>query len=531
MKGMKKLVSLVLALAMVLAMAVPSFAAGFRPAKTTTVYFNSGISLFANGQSASQYDGYKLLNLTTSLKCAEDHTHKSTCYNYAYTINDTYADIMVDAANAVLGGNSVTEDNLIKAIQDMEADTTLLKFANEVYKAIQAEDLPADEAGIENTAEIDQGYWMFVDTTNYDKDDYTRSLLILDTRGQEELVVTPKQDLPVVDKAVEDVDYNIGDTVKFTLRGTVDKYLDYYDDDEDYIYTFHDTMSDTLELNENSFVVKVDNTTLDSDEYEIVYNCEDDCTFEVKIIDLHKRDDVDADTIVTVEYTAVLKDNAVIGNDGNPNEAYLEYSNDVYTEGATGETKKDVVVVFTYELDVTKVDKNDADVTLEGAEFVLYRKNGGTKEYVQLDSDDKVNGWGNKDDATTLTSDEDGLFKIIGLDSGIYYLEETKAPDGYNLLKDPIELVITAKYHDDGTENKGIVTKDLIELDELTATADGDEVTTGNGKVVMDVENGSGVELPSTGGIGTRIFYAAGGILVVGAVVLLVTKKRMKMED
>ncbi|MGN0133497.1 MAG: isopeptide-forming domain-containing fimbrial protein [Anaerotignum sp.] len=528
MKGMKKLVSLVLALAMVLAMAVPSFAAGFRPAKTTTVYFNSGISLFANGQSASQYDGYKLLNLTTSLKCAEDHTHKSTCYNYAYTINDTYADIMVDAANAVLGGNSVTEDNLIKAIQDMEEDTTLLKFANEVYKAIQAEDLPADEAGIENSADIDQGYWMFVDTTNYESTDYTRSLLILDTHGQEELVVTPKQDLPVVDKEVEDVDYNIGDTVEFTLRGTVDKYLEYYDS---YTYIFHDTISDGLDLDTDSFVVYLDDVELDPSEYTINYACDCGCSFAVEINDLQGLDDVTENSIIKVEYTATLNEDAVIGDPGNPNDVYLEYSNNPYNESSTGKTEKDVVVVFTYELDVTKVDKNDADVTLEGAEFVLYRKNGGTKEYVQLDSDDKVNGWGNKDDATTLTSDEDGFFKIIGLDSGIYYLEETKAPDGYNLLKDPIELVITAKYLDDGTENKGIVTNDLIELDELTATADGDDVTTRNGKVVMDVENGSGVELPSTGGIGTRIFYAAGGILVVGAVVLLVTKKRMKMED
>lgn len=160
--------------------------------------------------------------------------------------------------------------------------------------------------------------------------------------------------------------------------------------------------------------------------------------------------------------------------------------------------------------------KNNEEVKLKDAQFVLYRLNGTTKEYVAADSSNKVTGWTENTydsnltpKATVFTTPENGTFTISGLDAGTYYLEEIKAPAGYNMLKEPIEIVITASI--DQTTGVG------------TATVTYNRTSTGDVKV----ENQTGTELPSTGGIGTTIFYIVGSLLAVGAVILLVTKKRM----
>lgn len=550
MKKMRKFVSVLLTMVMALAVAVPSFAAGYTPAKTTTVYFNTGgIATYAASTiTASKFNGYKLLNLETSLKCDEDHTHTSSCWNYAYTLNEKYQDAdsnvnyLVDAAKTAgikLDGATVTEDTLIEALSKLTTDgdkETLQKFAKAVYTNIK--DLDADatlDLNEKDSLDIAQGYWLFVDTTTYTGTDSVKSLFILDTHGKEELEVTPKQDVPTVDKDVNKNSASIGETVKFTLTGTMDENLYAY---EKYTYKFHDTMSKGLTLDKNSFVVKLDGKTLtEGTDYTITYKADDatnacgkdgcKCSFVIAMTDLSARDDVTPDSKIVVTYNATVNEDAEIGNPGNPNDIYVEYTNDYYT-GDTGKTKEDRVIVFTFELDVTKVD-GKTDKALEGAEFILYREGTNGKEYLQVENK-KVKDWvTDKADASTLKSDEDGKFEIKGLGEGTYYLEETKAPEGYNLLKNPIKLVIDAEYdRESGTDT------DVIKLTGLTlAVNDGkaEDGTLSTGIVKTEVENNSGFELPSTGGIGTTIFYVAGGIMVVGAAVLLVTKKRMKTED
>lgn len=234
---------------------------------------------------------------------------------------------------------------------------------------------------------------------------------------------------------------------------------------------------------------------------------------------------------IVVKYTATLNANAEIGLDGNENKVTLTYSNNPNSGGTgdTGKTPEDKVIVFTYELDVTKVDGTDATKTLAGAEFKLYKLNGTTKTYATV-AEGKVTGWTETEaDGTTLTSDANGLFKVAGLDDGTYYLKETKAPDGYNLLANDTKLVITASTTN-GQTWSGTAADALTALKISVndgAAADGNTTT---GVVGATVSNNAGSTLPSTGSIGTKIFYLLGGLIVVGTAVLLVVRKRMNYE-
>ena len=213
---------------------------------------------------------------------------------------------------------------------------------------------------------------------------------------------------------------------------------------------------------------------------------------------------------MTVEYSATVNNQAVIASTGNPNDTWLDYGNAQHTEHST-------TCTYVWEMKVIKfTKKNNEEVNLKDAQFILYRLNGTTKKYVVADSSNKVTGWTENTydsnltpKATVFTTPENGTFTISGLDAGTYYLEEIKAPAGYNMLKEPIEIVITASI--DQTTGAG------------TATVTYNKTSTGDVKV----ENQTGTELPSTGGIGTTIFYIVGSLLAVGAVILLVTKKRM----
>ena len=233
------------------------------------------------------------------------------------------------------------------------------------------------------------------------------------------------------------------------------------------------------------------------------------------------------DSQIVVKYTAELLSTAVIGGAGNRNEVYLEYANDPNAtgEGTTSYTKKDEVLVFTYELDVTKVDGKDGTTTLANAEFVLLSSD---KTKAARISNRKLVEWVAVSDGTKLTSGGDGKFVIAGLDAGGYYLRETKAPAGYNLLGNDIGITITATL-DKSEDNPSLTALNISVQNGPDATA-----TESNGNVTMGivstvVENVAGAQLPLTGGIGTTVFYIAGSVLVLTAVVLSVTRKRRKI--
>ncbi|MFR8872025.1 MAG: SpaH/EbpB family LPXTG-anchored major pilin [Oscillospiraceae bacterium] len=561
---------MMLSVIMVLALSVPAFAAEH---DTVTITINDpmGVMPMADEPLTRSYDAYKLLNLTTS--------QSGDKVNYAYTLNDKYADILKELVFAEnweesLGDkpdskDKVTQEQVIAYLGTLTSDIkdddgaitqigSIHDFMVKVYKKIKAAN-PAISADATSSngqfTDMAQGYWMIVDTTKIEGND-TNSLIIVDTKGQDEITVTPKTSVPTVDKEVQEnstkdwgdsADYNIGDNVPFKLTGTVSEYYDYY---ETYKFVFHDTLSNGLTLAEGfgveNVTVKVDGVEIESGFTVVTSGLDDGCSFHVVFDDLKDITSVKADSKITVEYTATLTSGAVIGNDGNLNSVHLEYSNNPNDEqgGETGKTPDETVVVFTYELDVDKVDgssENEGTYSkhLEGAWFVLYRTDAeGEKEYAAINENGKLTGWTSEmpthqnGDSTAngnLKSGEDGKFEIIGLDAGIYYLEETVAPAGYNLLTKPLKLTITATVSDEATSAEG--TKQLTELE---VTVDDGEAQEGNvttGTVSIIVENNSGTELPSTGGMGTTIFYVVGGILVAGAAILLVTKKRMGVSE
>ena len=205
---------------------------------------------------------------------------------------------------------------------------------------------------------------------------------------------------------------------------------------------------------------------------------------------------------------------------------YLTYSNNPNQSGdgepEEGQTPVDKVIVFTYELDVNKVDGAD-NKKLEGVTFNLYKKENDVKKYAQV-VNGKLAGWTETEaEATELKTDTDGLIKVAGLDDGTYYIHEIKPLAGYNSIAD-VEIVITADTSN-GQSGNGAVSE-LVSID---VTANG-VAGTGNaaaGTATVTIANNKGSNLPSTGGMGTTIFYVVGSILVLGAAILLITKKRM----
>ncbi|MCD7728052.1 MAG: SpaH/EbpB family LPXTG-anchored major pilin [Ruminococcus sp.] len=390
---------------------------------------------------------------------------------------------------------------------------------------------------------IEVGYYLVKDADDtLDGEDEAYTRFIIKIVGDASAAV--KSSTPTVDKQVYDdddsaawnevADYDIGDAVPFKLIGTMPSTLGDY---ETYKYIFHDTLSDGLTLDASSIVVTIDGTTIDSSLYTVNTD-PSDCTFEVAFTDIISAGTNNSTPVtvtttsqVVVTYNATLNSDAVVGLNGNPNEVYLEYSNNPNQggEGETGQTPEEYALVFTYELDVTKVDGDDNTKVLEGAEFVLYDEDG---NYAIVDlTTNKITGWTtDPDSATTLTSDSLGNFVVIGLDEGTYYLKETKAPSGYNLLSSPIKLVIdAADVHNleyDGTNASSELTGIEITVNGSTNSGDPDL-----GTVSAKVENNSGSVLPETGGIGTTIFYVGGAIIVAGAVILLIVKRRMRTAE
>ena len=289
-------------------------------------------------------------------------------------------------------------------------------------------------------------------------------------------------------------DADIGQTVNFKTTINVV-------DGEPKNYVLHDTMSAGLTFDPASVAVTIGQQKLakDTDYTLVTSGLTDGCTFEVKFKDgVLKPNDV-----VEVAYSAEVNEYAVIGGTGNDNKTHLTYSD---TPKSTGER---LTKTYVWQFDVFKYAMRDGkEIPLAGAQFVLYKTVNDEKFYAQV-ANGKITGW--TDDqkyATVFETPDNGKFVIAGLDADTYYLEETKAPDGYNRLKEPVNVVITANIASGKT---------------VTATITYNETATGT----VRIENQTGVELPSTGGIGTTVFYVIGGLLMGVAVVLLVTRKKM----
>lgn len=508
MKHMKKIASLLLALVVLMSLTATAFAAtvtipteGILKDHSFTAY-----QIFTGREengvlSDVQWgDGINSADFLTALKRMEDSKFTS-CTTAAEVAN-------------VLSANNT--------------DTAL---ANAVAKLAYANKTGSGTALTAGETTLADGYYLIVDTTTDVGADSAYNAALLQVVGN--INITVKTDAPTVEKKVlegsvyqDTADYNIGDAVPFRLIGTVPDMNRY----ETYKYVFHDTLSAGLTLNGDTIKVYVASDKEGTDKTKITgwTKTVDGQSFTISFNDLKGVSGVSEGKYIIVEYTATLNQDAVIGNNGNANTVKLEYSNkpDQSGEGnpPTGETPEDEVIVFTYELDTTKVASNNTNTKLQGAEFVLL--NVDKSKVAIVDSNSKVTRWENvpaagEDGTVTyhegskLTSGADGLFKVIGLDAGTYYLKETKAPAGYNMLTEEITVVITAT--DDGQK-----------LTALSVTADNQNGTgdVNSGIVGITIANNPGSTLPETGGMGTTLFYAVGGVLVVAAIIFLIARKR-----
>lgn len=524
MKHVKRLASLLLALTLVFALAATAGAA------TVTVP-TEGILKDHTFTAYQVFSGQESDGILADVQWGSGIN--SDAFLTALKADTAYGSLFASCTSAAEVAKVLSENNTNTALANAVAK---LAYAN---KSGNGTELTAGENS------LNDGYYLVVDTTENVGEGGAYNTALLQVVGN--INITAKTDAPTVEKKVKEnvkynqdggygtgyndvADYNIGDSVPFKLIGSVPDMSRY----DTYKYIFHDALSAGLTLNEDSIEVYVASDKAGTDKTETTgwTKAVDGQSFTVSFTDLKTVSGVSQGKYIIVEYTATLNQNAEVGLNGNPNTVHLEYSNMPDQSGSgdnnTGNTPEDKAIVFTYELDTTKVDGQDNTTKLGGAEFKLHNKD---NKWATVDASGKVTGWAEaEEDGSTLTSDANGLFKVIGLDDGTYYLKETKAPAGYNLLSAEIAVVITATTTNGQTWTDGVANKALTNL-AVTADRTAGTGDTSTGIAGITIANNKGSTLPETGGVGTTLFYVLGGILVAGAVVLLVTKKRMNSAE
>ena len=506
--------ALLAALALVLAMAVPAWADGA----------TCSITAPNNGHT---YEVYQIFTGTLS----EDNDTK------------VLSDIKW-GQNGTNGGTPVTVGGSVPETVLKEITGVAEKSDSEKLKVIEKYvDLTADKKFITvnsgATQNVPAGYYLIKDADNSynDKHDaYTQ--FIVEVAGN--VNFKPKTDYPTVEKKVKEnsketgttgdygekyndvADYSIGDAVPFKLIGSVPDMSQY----STYKYTFHDTLANSLKAPDKADVkVYMSSNKAGSGKQDITSNFTVTVSGQeitVHTEDLKAIDGISAGKYILVEYSAVLNSNAAINNDnvadtdkGNINKVYLTYSNNPRNESEAGKTPEDTVIVFTYKIEATKVD-GETSKELQGVTFRIYKMSGDDKLYAQV-AEGKLKDWiTTADDNCVLTSGKDGKFSLAGLDDGTYFIEEINPLPGYNSI-DPVEIQVNGKTNN-GQDGNGATS----ELTSVTFTVGG---KTEN---AITIVNNAGTTLPSTGGMGTTVFYVVGGGLMAVAVVLLVTKKRME---
>lgn len=505
MKLFKKLASFILAFAMVMAIAMPSVVMAADGKSTITI----------DGATAgSEYVAYKLFDATDD---GDGH--------FSYAVNSKYEAVLKEVTGKTSGAEIV---KYLNGIKDNAA--AVREFADKVYAKVK--DMTVDYTATNGTfADVDQGYYLIAQTKIGTNEAY--SLVMLGTAGKKALTVTPKTGVPTFEKKIKEKndstgvesdwqdasDYDIGDKVPFKLTGTVS---DKYDNYKTYYYAFHDKMDDTLQFNADSVVVKIDGVVVDKSKYTLNTTTKDGCTFEVVFNDL-KTVSPTKPGKVTVEYTATLKETAHLGSEGNFNKGKLEFNNNPYYEGEgkpekPGETPWDEVVVFTYKLIANKTDGQGQ--SLAGAGFTLYKFNKDTNDYVEVKK---------------IEAGETTTFEFTGADAGKYKLVETTVPDGYNKADDlvfEVKGTYEAVNNDDPLKAPGLTKLEIFDENGNSITGEGKVFTTNlaAGTATTNIKNLTGSELPSTGGMGTTVLYAAGTLMILAAAAFLVMKKKAESK-
>lgn len=513
MKRVKRVLALLAAFALVLAMAVPAFADGATCSITAP-------------NNRHNYEVYQIFTGTLS----EDNGTK-VLSDIKWGKNGTNGD------TAVTEGDSVPEAVLnditrVATKPDSEKLAVIEKYVN-----LKGEKFTTVNSG--TTQNVPAGYYLIKDADNsYDDQHDAYTQFIVEVAGN--VNFKPKMDYPTVEKKVQEnsktnettgdyggkysdvADYSIGDAVPFKLIGSVPDMSQY----STYKYTFHDTLAKSLKAPTVADVkVYISGDKAGSGKQEITSNFTVTVSGQeitVHTNDLKAIDGISAGKYILVEYSAVLNSNAAINKEnvtdtsnGNINQVYLTYSNNPRDNSEAGKTPEDTVIVFTYEIKATKVD-GETNKGLEGVKFRIYKMSGDDKWYAQV-AEGKLNGWVNTANKNcVLTSGKDGTFSLAGLDDGTYFIEEITPLPGYNSIA-PVEIQVNGN-----TKNGQTGNGETSELTDVTFTVG---ETTDN---AITIVNNAGTTLPSTGGMGTTVFYVVGGGLMAVAVVLLVTKKRME---
>lgn len=509
MKRVKRVLALLAALALVLAMAVPAFA----DEATYTITINNSVGTY---EAYQIFKGDLAGNVLSNIEWGTGVT---------------------EAGKTAFGKMTAAE-----VAETLDNETAAKAFATKISGYLDT------KAAVEGTSEIpglSAGYYLIKNkSVNDGSEAYTDFIL----QVVKNVDITPKGQKPTLDKQIKHNesgewgvvgDNQIGDTVEFRTITTVPITTGY----TEYVYAIYDEMSDGLTSNvknASGITIKIDdndNKELESNYYTVKVDSENANAFSVTVDILQAIKDgkiKEGDELYTY-YSGVLNKDATVYDGGNQkNTAFLLYSNNPHDNKSSGKTPPATVYDWTFKMNVQKVDGADVGKELKDAKFVLSKS--GAVDLGTIDENGTPAGTGNliklvydpadKTYRVATASDENttenttyvmtaGNITIKGLDDAVdYYLYETKAPAGYNRLTEPVKFRINATYNGTGDHCTAVSTKV------------GDKAAVTGLKV--SVENNAGTTLPSTGGMGTTVFYVVGGGLMAVAVVLLVTKKRME---
>ena len=507
---MKRIFTLMLALMMVLALSVTAFAAG-----PYTITIN-------NSAADHTYEAYQIF--AGDLETANGKT---------VLTNITWGSGVTAQGQAALGDAAAKAESLTT-----EEDARAFARAVAPYLTNPAESTAGN--GTYTIANLDSGYYLVKDKDNTltNADDFYTAYLM---KVVGNMTAAPKGDKPTLNKQIKHNesgewgvvgDNQIGDTVEFRTITKVPNTAGY----TKYDYIIHDTMSAELTSNVTSsadVTIKVNDTTVLTTEYYIVTATGNSFSATVDILQAIADGKMNANDQLYTYYTGVLNADAKVYDEGKQdNVAYLEYSNNPHVDTEKGKTPEKKVYDWTFKMGINKVNENGGQLT--GAKFALSKN--GTLKVADMNCDaegipaatteligmvklsDGVYRVATDGDANVVYVVDAGNPVIKGLDDAVdYYLYETKAPAGYNLLSEPVHFKISAAYNEDGSN-----------YTDVTVTVG---AAAASNTLSANVVNKSGSTLPETGGIGTTIFYVPGSLLVVGAGVVLITRKRMGKSE
>jgi len=452
-------------------------------------------SITVNGTTEGKtYGIYKIFDLT----------YKDD--NVSYTIADEWKDFftkgngkefIVDQNNASNSLNTIVVDGNVKYINITEDNVAEFakKAMGEMHNKTRVGVQKATGTSLKFTG-LELGYYLLHPEGASEAAAGQSSIVSL-TSTKPDGEVKVKGIYPTIKKEADKKSADYGEKVSFTITGKVPDPTGY----KKYEYVLKDSLPKGLSIDANSIKVTIGGTEKTANITKAVNGQDLSVTFN--ILELVKKSSAIVGQEIKLTYDTTVNKDFVLGNQGQENKAYLEFSNDPKDESKKDKTPDEKVKVYSGKIKVLKYAKGDKEKKLEGAQFALKNSEGKYYKLEETNDKKKVTWVDQEKDATVLTSDKNGELEFTGIKAGTYKLKETKAPDGYNLLTEEKEVVLK-----DGTNGADTVT--------MEATS--------------DVENSSGTELPKVGGAGTKLFSLIGGAVIIYAVLSLVRGK-IKLQE